>query len=135
LPTPDLKAPQALVQELKANPRVTLHKNISLREILGKEQVEAVRFEPKGNADVTLPVKGAFVYLQGGRPITDFLQGQLEVNPGGCLVVDREFRTTVPDVYAVGDVLCKHIKQVIVAAEKVRQPVWRSKKHCTAVRK
>ena len=61
-------------------------------------------------------MSGAFLYLQGGRPITDFLQGQLEVSQSGCLVVDKEFKTAVPGVYAAGDVLCNHIKQVVIAA-------------------
>ena len=30
--------------------------------------------------------------------------------------MDREYQTAVPGVYAVGDVLCNHIKQVVVAA-------------------
>jgi thioredoxin reductase (NADPH) len=115
-PKEALKAPMHLVEELENNPRVTLYLNASLREIIGQEQVEAVYFEQKDSTAQTIPVKGAFVYLQGARPITDFLQGQLEINEGGCLAVDHEFRTTVPNVYAVGDVLCKHIKQVIVAA-------------------
>lgn len=115
-PTLELKAPQALVDELLENPKVTFYQETSLREILGQGTVEAARFEEKGQPERTIPVAGAFVYLQGGRPITDFLQGQLEINDTGCLVVDREFKTAVAGVYAVGDVLCNHVKQVVVAA-------------------
>jgi thioredoxin reductase (NADPH) len=31
-------------------------------------------------------------------------------------MVDSEYQTTVPGVYAVGDVICNHIKQAVVAA-------------------
>ena len=62
------------------------------------------------------PVTGAFIYLQGGRPITDFLEGQLAVSETGCVVVDAEYATVVPGVFAVGDVLCNHVKQAVVAA-------------------
>jgi thioredoxin reductase (NADPH) len=31
-------------------------------------------------------------------------------------VVDREFQSAIPGVYAVGDVLCDHIKQAVIAA-------------------
>jgi thioredoxin reductase (NADPH) len=115
-PTPELKAPQHLVDELMQNPKVTLYTGAGLREIIGTKSVEAVRFAQRGQPEQTLPVTGAFVYLQGGRPITDFLQGQLETNATGCLVVDREYQTTVPGVYAVGDVLCNHVKQAVIAA-------------------
>ncbi len=115
-PTSELKASQALTDELSANTKVRLYKEAKLLEIIGQGKVEAARFELKGEPEQTIPVTGAFVYLQGGRPITDFLQGQLEINETGCLVVDREFKTGVEGVYAVGDVLCNHVKQVVVAA-------------------
>lgn len=115
-PTPDLKAPDHLVAELTEHPKVTLYRGAALREIIGEKQVEAVRFNWRGQGEQTLPVSGAFIYLQGGKPITDFLQGQLPLNEGGCLVVDREYQTGVSGVFAVGDVLCNHVKQAVVAA-------------------
>lgn len=115
-PTPDLKAPDHLVAELIGNPKVTLYRGAALREIIGEKQVEAVRFNWRGQGEQTLPVSGAFIYLQGGKPITDFLQGQLPLNEGGCLMVDREYQTGVPGVFAVGDVLCNHVKQAVVSA-------------------
>jgi thioredoxin reductase (NADPH) len=105
-----------LIRELSAHPKVKLYKEAKLLEIVGNAHVEAAKFELKGEPEQTLPIAGAFVYLQGGRPITDYLQGQLEVGETGCLIVDREFKTTVEGVYAVGDVLCNHVKQVVVAA-------------------
>ena len=115
-PTAELKAPQSLAKEVLANSKITFYRNASLREISGQEQVEGVRYEQKGKSEHTIPVSGAFVYLQGGRPITDFLQGQLETSATGCLVVDREYKTAIPGVFAVGDVLCNHVKQAVIAA-------------------
>ena len=115
-PAPRPHAAEALVEELMENPRITFYGETSLREVSGQKEVEAARFEQKGQPEIMIPVSGAFIYLQGGKPITDFLQGQLESSESGCLVVDREFRTSVPGVYAVGDVLCNHVKQVVVAA-------------------
>jgi len=115
-PTPELKAPSELIAELIGNPKVTLYKGASIREIIGATHVESVRFVQRGLPEQILPVSGAFVYLQGGRPITDFLQGQLEIGETGCLVVDHEFQTAIPGIFAVGDVLCNHIKQAVIAA-------------------
>lgn len=111
-----LNAPQDLTDTLEENPKVTLYRAASLREIIGNDHVEAVRFGQRGQAEQTLAVNGAFVYLQGGQPITDFLQGQLEISETGCLAVNHEFQTGIPGVYAVGDVLCNHVKQAVVAA-------------------
>lgn len=115
-PVLEPKAPRDLVDELMENPQVSFYPNASLREITGEEKVEGVKFNQKEKGEQTLKVSGAFVYLQGGRPITDFLQGQLEISDTGCLVVDREYKTGIPGVFAVGDVLCNHVKQAVVAA-------------------
>jgi thioredoxin reductase (NADPH) len=115
-PTPELKAPPHLVEELEHQPNVTVHKGAALRGVLGAEHVEGVRFSLRGQGEQTLPVSGAFIYLQGGRPITDFLQGQLPVSESGCVLVDGEYQTAIPGVYAIGDVLCNHVKQAVIAA-------------------
>ncbi len=115
-PTPELKAPRHLIDELEENKKVRLVKGASLQEVIGETKVEAVRFTPRGMAEETLPVSGAFIYLQGGKPITDFLMGQLDLTKEGCLVVDHEFQTAIPGVYAIGDVLCDHIKQAVISA-------------------
>lgn len=115
-PSNELVAPQTLVEELEENPKVTLYQQAKLKEIGGNGKVDSARFEVKGEGEQTLPISGAFIYLQGGRPITDFLAGQLEISEKGCLMVDSEYRTSIPGVYAVGDVLCEHVKQVVIAA-------------------
>lgn len=115
-PALELKVPPALEEEIRARPNVTLYMGTSLREVIGSEKVEAVRVARRGQPEEVIPVSGAFIYLQGGRPVTDFLEGQLSISEKGCLLVDREYQTTVPGVYAVGDVLCDHVKQAVVAA-------------------
>jgi thioredoxin reductase (NADPH) len=93
-----------------------IHLGAALKAVLGSAHVEGVRYVQRGQGEHTLPVTGAFIYLQGARPITDFLTGQLPVNDTGCLLVDGEFQTALWGVYAVGDVLCNHVKQAVVAA-------------------
>ena len=128
-PTNELKAPAHLVEELTHKPNVELHLGAALREVLGGEHVEGVRYAQRGAGEHTLPVTGAFIYLQGGRPITDFLEGQLPVSDGGCLLVDNEFRTPLPGVFAVGDVLCNHVKQAVVAAAEGAVAAMAVEKH------
>jgi thioredoxin reductase (NADPH) len=115
-PTPELKAPAQLVEELEHRSNVTVYKGAALRGVLGSDHVEGVRFAVRGQGEQTLPVTGAFVYLQGGKPITDFLQGQLPVSESGCVLVDGEYQTTLPGVFAIGDILCNHVKQAVIAA-------------------
>lgn len=115
-PTPELKAAPERAGEIAGHPKTELHLGASLREVIGQTKVEAIRVAPRGQPEQIIPVSGVFIYLQGNRPITDFLQGQLPTSDTGCLIVDREFRTAIPGVFAVGDVLCNHVKQAVVAA-------------------
>jgi thioredoxin reductase (NADPH) len=114
-PTPELKAPPHLIEEVKQNPKINLVTGAALKEVVGQDRVEAVRVRERGQGEQLVPVTGAFIYLQGGKPVTGFLQGQLELSDTGCLVVDKEYQTGLPGVYAVGDVLCDHVKQAVVA--------------------
>jgi thioredoxin reductase (NADPH) len=114
--TPELKAPSHLIEELKRSPKVNLNLGASLREVAGEEHVEAVRISRRRQGEELIAVSAVFIYLQGGKPITDFVEGQMEISPAGCLIVDREYQTNLPGVFAVGDVLCNHVKQAVIAA-------------------
>lgn len=115
LPQSEFRASDNLVEELAGEDRVTIHRSTRLKEIKGEEQVESIDVVKAGE-DETVTVDGVFIYLQGNVPITDFLEGQVAASEEGCLVVDKSFRTNVEGVFAVGDVLCKHVKQAVVAA-------------------
>ncbi len=115
-PTPDLKADAQIIEEITSHPKVTVHLGTALREVIGAERVEAVRIVQRGQPEEIIPVTGAFIYLQGGKPVTDFLSGQLPTSDTGCLIVDKEYQTALPGVYAIGDVLCQHVKQAVIAA-------------------
>lgn len=116
VPTPSFKARESLTAEITNQPNVTIRLGTRLKGIEGNGHVTGVRIHPRGGDETVLPVDGAFVYLQGGQPITDYLMGQLDTSAEGCLVVDGEMRTAVPGVFAVGDLLCSHIKQAVIAA-------------------
>jgi thioredoxin reductase (NADPH) len=116
VPTPSFKAREVLTSEVEANSKITVYMGTRLKEINGNGTVQGIRVQPRGGEETEIPVSGAFVYLQGGKPITDYLMDQLETTPDGCLVVDNELQTAVPGVFAIGDLLCTHIKQAVIAA-------------------
>ncbi len=116
MPTPEFKASPELVAEIEAQPVVKLYPGTRLKEVLGNGVVEGVRIHPRGSDESVIPVKGAFIYLQGAQPITDYLGSQIEKTAEGCLVVDKDMQTSMPGVFAVGDLLCTHVKQAVIAA-------------------
>ena len=120
-PPPDLRASRELADELVAHPKVILHASTRIREIVGEESVEGVQVISQPEDEQTIPVRGVFVYLQGNAPIIDFLDDQLPTSEDGCLIVDENFQTGIPGVFAAGDVLCKHLKQAVIAAAEGAQ--------------
>ena len=117
-PSKEINVNNDELDSLKRAENVVFHLGSVVKEIYGTDKVEGVKFLDREAEDgeQTIPVAGAFVYLQGGKPITDFLQGQLEISDQGCLQVDRENQTNIPGVYAIGDVICTHVKQAVIAA-------------------
>ena len=115
-PTPELKAPAELTAEILKHPKVQYYPGAALKEVIGDGKVAGVRFGLRGAGEQTLDVKGVFIYLQGGKPETEFLMGQLELSDQGYLTVNSEYQTEVEGVYAVGDLLKDHVKQAVVAA-------------------
>jgi len=114
-PASGLRASDALVEQVSANEHIEIRTSCRVREITGESGVEAVVVEADG-AEERVPVAGVFIYLQGGKPILDFVAGQLDTTEDGCLRVDDTFQTSVAGVFAAGDVLCKHVKQAVIAA-------------------
>ena len=62
----------------------------------------------------TLPAEGLFVAI-GTIPNADFLEGVLPVDEGGYIVADESGATSVPGVFAAGDVRAKGLRQVVTA--------------------
>jgi thioredoxin reductase (NADPH) len=74
-------------------------------------------------------VKGVFIFLKGSQPMVDYLAGQVEMLENGCLRVDSDLQTSVPGVFAVGDMLCRHLKQAVVAAAEGAMAAIAAEKH------
>lgn len=101
---------------LSENEKVKLFRNQRLKSIEGKNAVEHIRVLDGNDKEHELTVDGVFLYLTGAKPITDFLMGALELNEQGCIKTDpADMSTSIPGVFAIGDVTCKQIRQVVVA--------------------
>lgn len=84
--------------------------------IEGSDTVEKIILRDDSGRDTSLDLSGLFVYLYGTKPITNFLQGSLELLDNDCIAANRLMETNVPGVFAAGDVTCTEVRQVVVAA-------------------
>ncbi len=114
-PTTHPRITSPLLTEVTKHPRIAVRAGWRLREIIGDDRVRAVRVQTTAGEE-TLAVDGVFVLLGGARPTTGFLQGQLPLSDDGAILTTPDGATSIPGVYAVGDVTANHVKQAVVAA-------------------
>ncbi len=62
----------------------------------------------------TLDCDGVFISV-GRRPASELARGQLELDPAGYILAGESTQTSIPGVYAVGDVRTKQVRQVVTA--------------------
>ena len=84
--------------------------------IEGNEVVERIRMIDSEERETELELSGVFVYLHGNKAIVDFLGGSVELSEEECLVTNRMMETSIPGVFAAGDVICAEVRQVVIAA-------------------
>jgi thioredoxin reductase (NADPH) len=111
-----LRASPILQERAKANDKIRFVWNTVVEEILGDKAVSGVRTRDvvTGEENV-LPAEGVFVYV-GLLPNTWLFKGQLELDVDGYIVTDKRQRTSVPGVFAAGDVQDPRYRQTVIAA-------------------
>lgn len=84
--------------------------------LLGEKRLSGVRLRDVNTGETDdLAVDGLFVSI-GRSPETALVAGQVELDRSGYIVADESTRTSLPGVFAVGDVRTKAVRQVITAA-------------------
>ena len=112
----ELRAGPALQRRTRENPRIDFIWDTVVDRIEGQDRVAAAGLrDVKTGATRDLPVEGVFVFI-GHIPNTRLFGGQLATDEQGYLVVDRHMRTSVPGVWAAGEVGDPHFRQVITSA-------------------
>ncbi len=111
-----LRAGILLETRAKENPKIKFIWDSVVTEIIGEDSVQAIRLKNKKTGEETeYPTNGVFVFI-GHIPNTDLFTDQLDMTEQGYLVTDRHMRTSVPGVFAAGEVTDDHFQQVIISA-------------------
>jgi thioredoxin reductase (NADPH) len=116
LPKGGLRASPDLVRQAQETPQLVFHPHQRVKRVVGSGTVSGVECQGQDGSITLLPVKGIFFYLLGAMPATGFLRGALALDENGYVVVDENMGTSVPGVYAVGDVRRGVLKQIVTAA-------------------
>jgi thioredoxin reductase (NADPH) len=111
-----LRASKQLQERAFANPKMEFVWDSVATEILGHETVTGVRVRNvKTDKERVLETSGVFVYV-GLIPATKLFRDQVDLDPAGYVIADEHQRTSVPGVFAAGDVQNAEFRQCVVAA-------------------
>ena len=112
----ELRASMIMQDKARANPKIAFEWNTEVVDIIGDGAVSAVRLRHlQTGAHKDLPVDGVFVAI-GHTPNTALFVGQLEMDANGYLITRDGPKTSIPGVFACGDVQDHVYRQAITAA-------------------
>ena len=108
----ELRAGETLKRRAFANEKVSFIWDNVLEEILGENKVEAVRLKNvKTEQTKEIPTDGVFIFI-GHYPNSDLFQDQLEMDERGYLITDEHMMTSVPGVFAAGEIQDPVFRQI-----------------------
>ncbi len=114
----ELRASRIMQERAFANEKITIAWDSVVEEILGEGagHVTGVRLKNvKSGETMELPCEGVFIAI-GHEPNTGLLKGHVELDAKGYVVLHGKTATSVPGVFAAGDVADQLYKQAVTAA-------------------
>ena len=112
----DLRADAVLQRKLNSLPNVRVLKMAQTTEVKGDGQkVTGLVYKDRTNDEVhNVELEGIFVQI-GLLPNSEWLKGTLELSRFGEIIVDAKGQTSIPGVFAAGDVTTVPYKQIVIA--------------------
>lgn len=112
-----LKASEVLLHELdKMKDKITVHLGVTTDEIIGSDgKLTSVKGTNNKGETITFDTDGVFVFI-GLLPNTDFLKGKIDLDDVGMIKTDEKLETSIPGVFAAGDVRSGATMQIASAS-------------------
>lgn len=112
----ELRAGAILQNRARNNEKIKFIWDTVVEEILGQEAVGEVRLRNVKTGETSEhPTDGVFIFI-GHLPNSQLYEGKLELDELGYLVVDNKMHTSLPGVYAAGEIADPTFRQVITSA-------------------
>jgi thioredoxin reductase (NADPH) len=110
------KASKIMVDRAIAHPKIEIHTNTAIDEVLGDTKVDGLRLRDTVTDETSqIPIEGLFIAI-GYRPNTEAFRDWLEVDEAGYLVVHDETGSKIDGVFIAGDVHDHRYRQAVTAA-------------------
>ena len=110
-----LRATKVYHEPLMNAPNVEFCWNSTVSALLHENRLTGLRLKDVSTgAERDLACDGVFISV-GRAPATELFQGELALDKSGYIIADESTRTSIPGVFAVGDVRTKALRQVVTA--------------------
>lgn len=110
-----LRAEKIVQERAFSNPKIKFVWNSIAEKIEGDDSVKTLHIKNvKTGEKSVLDVQGIFIYV-GYTPNTEFLHGLVALDENNYIITDDKMSTSVPGIFAVGDVRAKPLKQIATA--------------------
>ena len=111
-----LRAGAILENRAKSNPKIQFIWNSIVTEIKGEESVSSVTIKNVISEEETSKnTEGIFIFI-GHRPNSMMFKGQLEIDDLGYIKIDQKMQTSIPGVFAAGEIADPIYRQVVTSA-------------------
>lgn len=108
----ELRAGTSLQKRAFANEKISFIWDTVIEEIQGNGVVQGVQTKNvKTGETQKVETDGVFIFI-GHHPNSKFLEGQLAMDEEGYVITDERYRTSVPGVYAAGEIQDAHFRQI-----------------------
>ena len=112
---PHMTAEKILQERALKEPKMKFYLNHIVTSINGENKVESATIKSRQTGEEKkIEAQGVFFYV-GLNPMTGFLKGQIELDKWGYISAGEDTKTSVPGVYAAGDVRQKILRQITTA--------------------
>ena len=127
-----LRATKIYHEPLKKLQNLEFRWNSAVAEILGEKRLDRIRVENllSGESE-ELHIDALFVSI-GRKPATALVEGQLALE-NGYIIAGEDTKTSIPGVYAVGDLRTKALRQIITAAADGANAAHAAEEYLSAV--
>lgn len=116
-----LRAGETLKRRAMSNDKISFVWDTVVEEIVGNGTVEAVRTRNVETGDQSdLATQGVFIFI-GHYPNSKLFEGQLEMDQHKYLVVDEKMMTSVPGVFAAGEIMDPVYRQISTSVGQATQ--------------
>ncbi|MFH1257735.1 MAG: FAD-dependent oxidoreductase, partial [Candidatus Micrarchaeota archaeon] len=111
----EFRADPITIEKLKQKGNVELILDAVVEEIAGEKNVKSVKLKMKDGKAREIPIDGLFIEI-GYEVKTDIVRELVKINEKNEIIIDANNRTSVPGVFAAGDVTTVAFKQTVISA-------------------